>query len=179
METGNSVTFDGSGGTGGRGRRLESRRRFAEGFVGAVVTGGMTMLRPPCRCAIQSYDGQSSVLYQIIACKAVVPPSHSDSRPVIIAVSALLELVEWIESRRKSCQGGVPCNAVPTPLSPPVSAQGEPIASGPAGPSLVQSVRAESPPRDPNPAPTPAPKTSRRRRAGGRSCRRRRAGGRS
>src|SRR5271157_207050 len=71
METGNSVTFDGSGGTGGRGRRLESRRRFAEGFVGAVVTGGMTMLRPPCRCAIQSYDGQSSVLYQIIACKAV------------------------------------------------------------------------------------------------------------
>jgi len=98
-----------------------------------------------------------------------VPPSHSDSRPVIIAVSALLELVEWIESRRKSCQGGVPCNAVPTPLSPPVSAQGEPIASGPAGPSLVQSVRAESPPRDPNPAPTPAPKTSRRRRAGGRS----------
>src|SRR5271165_1937998 len=31
----------------------------------------MTMLRPPCRCAIQSYDGQSSVLYQIIACKAV------------------------------------------------------------------------------------------------------------
>ena len=70
METGNSVTFDGSGGTGGRGRRLESRRRFAEGFVGAVVTGGMTMLRPPCRCAIQSYDGQSSVLYQIIACKA-------------------------------------------------------------------------------------------------------------
>ena len=43
METGNSVTFDGSGGTGGRGRRLESRRRFAEGFVGAVVTGGMTI----------------------------------------------------------------------------------------------------------------------------------------
>jgi hypothetical protein len=41
--------------------------------VGAVVTGGMTMLRPPCRCAIQSYDGQSSVLYQIIACKAVAP----------------------------------------------------------------------------------------------------------
>src|SRR5271165_5354240 len=39
-----------------------------------------------------------------------VPPSHSDPRPVIIAVSALLELVEWIESRRKSCQGGVPCN---------------------------------------------------------------------
>ena len=35
------------------------------------MTGGMTMLRPPCRCAIQSYDGQSSVLYQIIACKAV------------------------------------------------------------------------------------------------------------
>ena len=67
METGNSVTFDGSGGTGGRGRRLESRRRFAEGFVGAVVTGGMTMLRPPCRCAIQSYDGQSSVLYGTIS----------------------------------------------------------------------------------------------------------------
>src|SRR5271157_6073142 len=75
-----------------------------------------------------------------------VPPSHSGSRPVIIAVSALLELAEWMESRRKSCQGGVPCNAVPTPLSPPVSAQGEPIASGPSGPSLVQSVRAESPP---------------------------------
>ena len=78
METGNSVTFDGSGGTGGRGRRLESRRRFAEGFVGAVVTGRMTMLRPPCRCAIQSYDGQSSVLYQIIACKAVASPSREN-----------------------------------------------------------------------------------------------------
>ena len=80
METGNSVTFDGAGGTGGRGRRLESRRRFAEGFVGAVVTGGMTMLRPPYRCAIQSYDGQSSVLYQIIACKAVASLSQIRSK---------------------------------------------------------------------------------------------------
>jgi len=92
METGNSVTFDGSGGTGGRGRRLESRRRFAEGFVGAVVTGGMTMLRPPCRCAIQSYDGQSSVLYQIIACKAVgVPAPELRSLEVLAGGEVVIE----------------------------------------------------------------------------------------
>ena len=52
---------------------------------------------------------------------------------------------------------------------PPVNTQSEPIASGPGGPSLVQSARAESPSRGPDPAPTPAPKASRRRRAGGRS----------
>src|SRR5271157_5818729 len=95
METGNSVTFDGSGGTGGRGRRLESRRRFAEGFVGAVVTGGMTMLRPPCRCAIQSYDGQSSVLYQIIACKAVPRPSRKK-------VDRLCSAINELTTRRKA-----------------------------------------------------------------------------
>jgi hypothetical protein len=98
-----------------------------------------------------------------------VPPSHPGSKPAIIAVSALLELVEWLELRRKSRQGGCPCNAVPSPLSPPVSTRSESSASGSGGTPLVQSARAESPGRVPNPAPTPAPKTSRRRRAGGRS----------
>ena len=98
-----------------------------------------------------------------------VPSSHPRSKPTIIAISALLELVEWLELRRKSRQGGCPCNAAPTPLSPPVSTRSESSASGSGGPPLVQSARAESPGRGPNPAPTPAPKTSRRRRAGGRS----------
>ena len=98
-----------------------------------------------------------------------VPSSHPRSKPTIIAISALLELVEWLELRRKSRQGGCPCNAAPTPLSPPVSTRSESSASGSGGPPLVQSARAESPGRIPNPAPTPAPKTSRRQRAGGRS----------
>src|ERR1700678_534715 len=89
-----------------------------------------------------------------------VPSSHPRSKPTIIAISALLELVEWLELRRKSRQGGCPCNAVPTPLSPPVSTRSESSASGSGGPPLVQSARAESPGRGPNPAPTPAPKTS-------------------
>jgi|GEM_PF-3861094 len=80
MEIGNSVIVEGSSGIGGRGRGLEPRRRFAEGLVGTVVTGGMTMLRPPCRCAIQSYDERSRVLYQIIACKAVGLPSRLHHR---------------------------------------------------------------------------------------------------
>jgi hypothetical protein len=59
-------------------------------------------------------------------------------RPVIIAVSALLELVEWIESRRKSCQGGVPCNA---PLGRQVSGVLKSNRYSPPRIHLIQSSR--------------------------------------
>src|SRR5262245_48671519 len=96
-----------------------------------------------------------------------VSPCHSGSGPIRIAFSALLELADWIEARRTSVQGGLPCNTDSAPPSPPTPPQAEPIVSRPGGPP-VPAPATQSPGYPPRLGPHPDPDRARPPPAGAR-----------
>ena len=109
---------------------------------------------------VQFLGGRSQKAPKVSACRC-------RSAAVMIASSALLELAEWIESRRISTHGGSSCDVVLTAQSPTIDSPSETIADCPFEARLAHAAATESPVRDPNPGSCPDPEAPPRQGAGG------------
>src|ERR1700728_2120053 len=96
-----------------------------------------------------------------------VPPYHSDQGSVRIALSALIRLADWMETRRTSIQGGYICHAANIAESPPAITSDKWASSHRDRPPVDPPPRGQPPDRHSDVPPHPRSKSARKQQRGG------------